>query len=97
MTDQPEIPENEESEAELFVAAEEPLFGPDGALDCVDGRYELIAFWLAKLGIEDPSGSALTFSEGCSLAILHPHTGKWLTPEAIAKLAASASPVTRIQ
>lgn len=92
MTD--EIPETEEIEDE---ATEEIMNGPDGALDCIDGRYALIEFWLAKLGIEDPTGSAVTFGENCSLAILHPVTGKWLTPEAIAKLAGSASPVSRIQ
>lgn len=96
MTD--EILESEESEVEPEAeAAEEPLFGPDGALDCIDGRYALIAYWLEKLGIEDPTGSAVTFGENCSLAILHPITGKWLTPEAIAKLAANSTPVSRIQ
>jgi len=75
---------------------EEPMHGPDGSLDCIGGRYDLIAFWLAKLGIEDPSGSAMTFGEGCSLAILHPLTGEWLTPAQIAKKAGSAT-VSRIQ
>jgi hypothetical protein len=91
------IPEEElevEGEEEL---PEEPMQGPDGSLDCVGSRYDLIVFWLAKLGIEDPSGSALTFGEGCSMAILHPTTGKWLTPEDIAKAAAHTSPVSRIQ
>jgi hypothetical protein len=92
MTDEDEIPEVEQAEP-----PEEPLFGPDGALDCIDGRYALIEFWLAKLGIDDPTGSAVTFGENCSLAILHPVTGKWMTPEQIAKTAGQASPVTRIQ
>lgn len=93
MTDEPE----EVEEVEIEAPPEEPMFGPDGALDCIDGRYELVAFWLAKLGIDDPSGSAVTFGENCSLAILHPVTGKWLTPEQIAKLAANTAPVSRIQ
>ena len=97
MTDEAEIPEEDEAEPEVFVAAEEPLFGPDGALDCIEGRYDFIAFWLAKLGIEDPAGSAMTFGEGCSLAILHPVTGEWLTPAQIVKLARSTSQPTRIQ
>lgn len=92
MTDEDEIPEVEQAEP-----PEEPMHGPDGALDCIDGRYALIEFWLAKLGIDDPSGSAVTFGENCSLAILHPVTGKWMTPEQIAKTAGQASPVTRIQ
>lgn len=91
MTDEAEIPEVE------AVAAEEPLFGPDGALDCVDGRYELIAFWLAKLGIDDPSGSALVLGEGCSVAILHPDTGEWMTPAQIVKMSRAGARPTRIQ
>jgi hypothetical protein len=91
MTDEPEV----EFEVE-DAPPEEPMHGPDGSLDCIDGRYELVAYWLGKLGIDDPSGSALTFGEGCSLAILHPLTGEWLTPEQIAKKA-GATTVRRIQ
>ena len=86
----------DDSEFELAETPEEPMHGPDGELDCIGGRYELIAFWLAKLGIEDPSGSAVAFGEGCSLAILHPITGEWLTPQQIAKKAGAGS-VSRIQ
>lgn len=71
-----------ESESAVSVA-EEPLQGPDGALDCIDGRYDFIAFWLKKLGIEDPSGSAIIFGESCSVAILNPQTGEWMTPKEI--------------
>jgi hypothetical protein len=91
MTDEPEV----EFEVE-DAPSEEPMHGPDGSLDCIDGRYELVSYWLGKLGIDDPSGSALTFGEGCSLAILHPLTGEWLTPEQIAKKA-GATTVRRIQ
>lgn len=65
---------------------EEMMHGPDGSLDCIEGRYAFIEFWLKKLGV-DPQGSALTFGEGCSLSILHPLTGEWLTPQQIAKKA----------
>ena len=80
------------SEAEIEVedddsGPEEMMHGPDGSLDCINGRYDFIAYWLAKLGIEDPQGSALTFGEGCSLPILHPVTGEWMTPQQIAKKA----------
>ena len=51
-----------------------------GAFDAANGRYDFMAFWLEKLGVDDPRGSGLTFSEHCSLAILHPMTGRWLTP-----------------
>lgn len=89
------------SEAEIEVedddsGPEEMMHGPDGSLDCINGRYDFIAYWLGKLGIEDPEGSALTFGEGCSLSILHPLTGEWLTPAQIAKKAGQAQ-VTRIQ
>jgi len=50
-----------------------------------------MAFWLEKLGVADPRGSGLTFGEGCSLAILHPMTGEWLTPAEIAKRAKSGT------
>lgn len=83
-------------ENEVFEFAEEPLQGPEGALDCIGGRAALVEFWLAKLGV-DSEGSALTFGEGCSLAILHPVTGKWLTPEQIVKAADSPAKVSRIQ
>ena len=86
----------EVEEVEGFDAPEEVMHGPDGALDCIDGRGALIAYWLAKLGIDDPSGSAITFGEGCSLAILHPLTGEWMTPQQIAKKAGCAT-VSRIQ
>ena len=91
--------ESEDSgEVDLFVEPpEEPMHGPDGTLDCMDGRYALVEFWLGKLGIEDVTGSAITFGEGCSLSILHPHTGKWMTPEEIVKAAGRVAPVTRIQ
>jgi hypothetical protein len=93
MSDQPD-----EIEAEDDGIPEDVMHGPDGALDCIDGRYALIAFWLAKLGIDDPTGSALTFGENCSLAILHPITGQWMTPEQIVKLASRAAVApTRIQ
>lgn len=79
-------PDNEAVEVELeSEQPEEPLFGPDGAFDAANGRYDFIAFWLEKLGVADPRGSGLTFGEGCSLAILHPVTGEWLTPAQIAK------------
>ena len=91
MTTEPEL----EVEAE-DASPEEVMHGPDGALDCINGRFDFIAFWLAKLGIDDPAGSALTFGEGCSMAILHPVTGEWLTPEQIAKRAGTGS-VRRIQ
>jgi hypothetical protein len=91
MSDQPE-----EIEAEEDGTPEEMMHGPDGSLDCINGRYDFLAFWLAKLGIDDPQGSALTFGEGCSLAILHPVTGEWLTPEQIAKRCGTGS-VRRIQ
>lgn len=94
MTDQPD---EVEDDGVIFEPPEEPMHGPDGSLDCIDGRYAFIAFWLAKLGIEDPSGAAVTFGEGCSLSILHPFTGKWLSPEEIAKLAGTSATVRRIQ
>lgn len=80
-----------EVEFEDEGGSEEMMHGPDGSLDCINGRYDFLAFWLAKLGIEDPQGSALTFGEGCSLAILHPITGEWLTPEQISKKAGNAT------
>lgn len=86
----------EEPEEVEVEAAEEMMHGPDGSLDCIDGRWAFIAYWLGKLGIETPEGSALTFGEGCSLAILHPLTGEWLTPEQIVKKAGNAT-VRRIQ
>ena len=91
MSDEPEI------EVEDADAPEEVMHGPDGALDCINGRFDFIAFWLEKLGIEDPRGSAVTFGEGCSLSILHPLTGKWMTPEDIIKAAGKLAPVARIQ
>ena len=91
-----ETTEEVEEVAPDYEAPEEVMHGPDGALDCIDGRGALIAFWLAKLGIDDPSGSAITFGEGCSLAILHPLTGEWMTPQQIAKKAGHAT-VSRIQ
>jgi hypothetical protein len=94
MTDENEVEQGEEADEAL--PPEEVMHGPDGALDCVTSRYELVAFWLAKLGIEDPTGSAIAFGEGCSLAILHPLTGEWLTPQQIAKKAGHAT-VSRIQ
>ena len=94
MTDETEV-EQGEFEDDL-LPPEDVMHGPDGALDCVNSRYDLIAFWLAKLGIEDPSGSALSFGESCSLSILHPITGEWLTPQQIAKKAGHAT-VSRIQ
>lgn len=94
MTDDAEIPEEVGVEVDV---PEEQMHGPDGSLDCINGRYDFIAYWLEKLGVEDPRGAAITFGEGCSLSILHPHTGKWLTPEQIVKAARDASPVTRIQ
>jgi hypothetical protein len=90
MADDPEI------EIDGYEQPEEPMHGPDGSLDCINGRYDFIAFWLAKLGVEDPQGAALTFGEGCSLAILHPVTGEWLTPEQIVKKAGHST-VRRIQ
>lgn len=86
-----------EPEIEVEDGPEEMMHGPDGSLDCIDGRYEFVAFWLAKLGIDDASGSALTFGENCSVAILHPVTGEWLTPQKIAKLASGSATVSRIQ
>ena len=81
-------PDNEAVEAEIEnEAPEEPLFGPDGAFDAANGRYDFMAFWLEKLGVDDPRGSGLTFGEHCSLAILHPVTGEWLTPAEIVKRA----------
>lgn len=98
MTDLADESEDDGEGLELFVEPpEEPMHGPDGTLDCMDGRYALVEFWLAKLGIDDPTGSAITFGEGCSLAILHPHTGKWMTPEDIAKAAGTHATVRRIQ
>lgn len=91
MTDEPEI----EFEG-VDEPAEEMMQGPDGSLDCVNGRYDFIAYWLEKLGIDDPRGSAVTFGENCALAILHPVTGQWMTPEQIAKKATPA-PVRRVQ
>jgi hypothetical protein len=90
MSDEPE------TEVEDDGLPEEPLHGPDGSLDCINGRYDFIAFWLEKLGVSDPRGAAVTFGEGCSLAILHPITGEWLTPEQIVKKAGNAT-VRRIQ
>lgn len=86
---------DEGEDVQLIVEPpEDPMHGPDGSLDCIDGRAGLIEFWLAKLGIEDPTGSAITFGEGCSLAILHPITGEWLTPQQIAKKAGVGRPAT---
>lgn len=76
---------------------EEPLHGPDGELECINGRYDFISYWLEKLGIDDPAGSALSFGEGCSLMILHPGTGEWLTPAQIAKKVGGPTRVSRIQ
>ena len=96
MTDETEIPEQEEPEEVEFELPEEPLHCPDGSLDCIGGRFEFMAYWLGRLGVE-PEGSAMTFMEGGAVAILHPHTGKWLTPEQIAKLAEPTGNVRRIQ
>jgi hypothetical protein len=93
MTDEATIP----NEDEVVVAPEDPICGPDGVLDCIDGRFEFIAYWLAKLGVDDPSGSALTFGEGCSVAILHPETGEWMTPAMIVKLSRAGAKPTLIQ
>lgn len=85
-------PENEAVEVELEAEQpEEPLFGPDGAFDAANGRYDFMAYWLEKLGIADPRGSGMTFGENCSLAILHPVTGEWLTPVQIAKRVAQTA------
>lgn len=86
----------EEEAEEVFAPPEEPMHGPDGTLDCMDGRYAFVEFWLAKLGV-DPAGAAITFGEGCSLAILHPLTGEWLTPEQIVKKSGGSATVRRIQ
>jgi hypothetical protein len=94
MSDQPE--EVEQDEGSAIEPPEEPLHGPDGSLDCMDGRYAFVEFWLRKLGIESAEGAAVTFGEGCSLAILHPLTGEWLTPADIVKKAGVAT-VRRIQ
>ncbi len=73
--------------------AEDPLQGPDGAIDCTNGRYNFVMAWLGKLGIGEAEldGSALIFGEGCSLAIVHPVTGEVLTPAEIAKRVTAAS------
>jgi hypothetical protein len=91
MSEEPEI------EVEDEGGPEEMMHGPDGSLDCINGRFDFIAFWLEKLGITDPRGSALTFGEGCSLAILHPVTGEFLTPKEIAKKVNTPMSVTRVQ
>jgi hypothetical protein len=91
------VTDETEVEFEADDTPEDMMHGPDGSLDCIEGRWAFVAFWLAKLGIESPEGAALTFGEGCSLSILHPHTGKWMTPEDIAKAAAKSAQVTRIQ
>lgn len=75
--------------------AEDMMQSSDGALDCLDGRYGFVEFWLAKLGV-DPLGSAVTFGEGGHVSILHPLTGEWMTPQMIAKKAGTAT-VSRIQ
>lgn len=92
MTDEPQ------DEIEVEFTPEPPedvMHGPDGTLDCLDGRFGFVEYWLAKLGVE-PEGSAVTFGEGCSVAILHPLTGVWMTPEQIVKKAGCAT-VSRIQ
>ena len=95
MSDEPET-EVEEDEGFDLEPPEEPMHGPDGVLDCMDGRYSFVEFWLGKLGVT-PDGSAITFGENCSLAILHPLTGEWMTPEQIIKKSGSTSRVHRIQ
>jgi hypothetical protein len=88
--------EIEEDEGEYIPEPpEEPMHGPDGAIDCMDGRYEFVAFWLAKLGFE-PQGSALIFGEGCGLAIIHPETGEALTPAEIARRVNKPSSVRKL-
>lgn len=95
MTDLADEAEDGDDGIELFVEPpEDPMHGPDGSLDCMDGRYALVEYWLSKLGIDDVTGSAITFGEGCSLAILHPFTGEWLTPAQIAKKAGVGRPAT---
>ena len=86
-----------EPEVEPDEIPEEVMHGPDGALDCINGRYDFIAYWLDRLGVDDPRGAALTFGENCSLSILHPVTGEWLTPQQIVKLARASTQPTRIQ
>ena len=84
-----DLDENEEAgDLNIEVVPEEPLHGPDGVMDTVFGREALAGYWLGKLGIieADMPGVAIAWGEGCSLAFLHPLTGKWLTPEQIVKL-----------
>lgn len=69
---------------------------PD-TLSCSEGQVHFgveaqtfLAHWVAKLGLE-VSGAALIVGEGCSIAIVHPETGKAMTLQDIAKAAKPTS------
>lgn len=53
----------------------------------VDAQTFLI-HWLGKLDLE-PTGGALLIGEGPSILIVHPESGEILSPQQIAKLAAT--------
>jgi hypothetical protein len=91
MTDEPEI-EYEADEQDDYYP--DTLSGPDGQCYFGTDVQTFLAHWCGKLGIET-DGAAVIFGEGCSLAIVHPETGKVLTPEAIAKLVAASAPAIR--
>lgn len=75
---------------------EEPLFGPDGAMVFGYGRECFLTYWLEKLGVTEAEigGSAVLLGEGCSVALLDPLSGDWLTPKDIIKKTQGVSTVT---
>jgi hypothetical protein len=83
-------------ELEDGEAYPDTLSGPDGQIHFGGDAQVFLAHWMEKLGFP-VDGAAVIFGEGCSLGILHPDTGKVLTPEDIGKLIKSSSKVTRIQ
>lgn len=90
--DEDEIPEFEIDAGDSYP---DTLSSPDGQIHFGLDAQTFLAHWLKKLGCE-VEGGALVVGEGMSIGILHPETGKVLTPEEIAKKANSPS-VRRIQ
>jgi hypothetical protein len=66
------------------------LHCPDGSAHFGGDAQSFLIHWVGKLGF-DVTGSALLFSEGGGIGILHPDTGEVLTPKDIAKRAKSGT------
>jgi hypothetical protein len=89
-------PDDEPLSVEVDMGADTPDDYPD-TLSCSDGQVHFgveaqtfLAHWVSKLGLE-VSGAALIVGDGCSIAIIHPETGKAMTLQDIAKAAKPTS------